>query len=55
MNIIYFNGKNSLQKTKKYYLHVKILYEGDFINGNKEGFGKYILEDSKYYIVLCKW
>ena len=57
--IIYDNGDyyigeclNGLAhgKGKKYYKNDTIKYEGDFVNGKKEGNGKYIYESGSYYI-----
>ena len=39
------NGKGIL-----YYSNGNIIYDGDWINDKKEGNGKYIDEDGKYYI-----
>ena len=33
-----------------YYKNGTIKYDGDFVNGRKEGNGKYIYEDGNYYI-----
>jgi antitoxin component YwqK of YwqJK toxin-antitoxin module len=40
-----FNGKGT-----EYYSNGKIQYEGDYVNGNREGKGKYIWEDGQYFI-----
>ena len=34
----------------EYYKNNTILYEGDFSNDEKEGYGKYIWETGEYYI-----
>ena len=33
-----------------YYSNGNIKYDGEFINGNREGKGKYIFENGEYYI-----
>ena len=33
-----------------YYKDDSIMYEGDFVNGNEEGNGKYFSKDHDYYI-----
>ncbi len=33
-----------------YYKNGYIKYDGDFVNGKKEGKGKYVWEDGEYYI-----
>ena len=44
--------KNNLPdgKGKEYYENGNLRYKGDFINGKKEGNGKYIYENGNYYI-----
>ena len=37
-------------KRIEYYSNGNIKYEGDYINDKREGIGKYIWEDGKYYI-----
>ena len=39
------NGKGT-----EYYKNGNIKYEGDYINGKREGNGKFIDEDGNYYI-----
>ena len=48
--------KNKLPHGKgiKYYKNGNIQYEGDFINGKREGNGKYIYDYGDYYIVNIK-
>ena len=43
------NGKH-IGKGIIYYKNGKILYEGDFINGKREGFGKFIDKNGDWYI-----
>ena len=43
--MVLFNGKG-----KEYYSNGNIRYEGDYVNGKREGNGKYIFEDGTYYI-----
>ena len=55
MDMVYINigqWKNGLRKGKgiEYYSNENIKYDGDWINDKREGNGKYILEDGKYYI-----
>ena len=37
-------------KGKIYNINGSIKYEGDFVNGKREGYGKFIWEDGEYYI-----
>ena len=37
-------------KRKSFYSNGNIKYEGDCINGEAEGIGKYILKNGEYYI-----
>ena len=37
-------------KRKRIFKNGDIKYDGDFVNGKREGNGKYIYEDSEYYI-----
>ena len=44
--------KNNLKHGKgtEYYKNGNIKYDGDFVNGKREGNGKYIYESGNYYI-----
>ena len=51
VNIIQDNGKMDLNgKRTLYDSNGNIWYEGNFVNDELEGYGKYIYEDDTYYI-----